>query len=200
MPRPPSFDRQAALDAAVGHFWSHTYAATSTEELCEATGLARSSLYNTFTSKAALYRESLTRYGEIKQDSRDVYVSTPGTGLEVVRRVAVDMLTEQFDTADRRGCLVINAAVEMGTSDDGVAAAARVNLTGFDDMLTDIVTRGQDDGSIRADRGARELAELVHAVINGLQVAARVASGRDEVLRSVDTMLAVLAPSEATSS
>ncbi|HEY4569169.1 MAG TPA: TetR/AcrR family transcriptional regulator, partial [Kribbella sp.] len=41
-------------------FWTSGYEATSTQDLCAATGLGRSSVYNTFTSKKALFQRTLT--------------------------------------------------------------------------------------------------------------------------------------------
>ena len=60
------------LDRAMETFWSGSYSSTSTQELCAATGLARSSLYNTFIDKAGLYRRSLERYVRAKDEERSV--------------------------------------------------------------------------------------------------------------------------------
>ncbi|CAM5616019.1 TetR/AcrR family transcriptional regulator OS=Streptomyces alboniger OX=132473 GN=CP975_28210 PE=4 SV=1 [Streptomyces alboniger] len=62
MARPRTFDEERALDAAMHAFWVKGYEATSTQDLCEATGLGRSSIYNTFSSKHALFRRALARY------------------------------------------------------------------------------------------------------------------------------------------
>jgi AcrR family transcriptional regulator len=64
MPRPRTFDEDRAIDAAMRLFWTSGYEATSTQDLCEATGLGRSSIYNTFTSKRDLFDRALRRYTE----------------------------------------------------------------------------------------------------------------------------------------
>ena len=43
-------------------FWSKGYEATSLDDLCEATGLSRSSFYATFGSKRQLLLQSVDRY------------------------------------------------------------------------------------------------------------------------------------------
>jgi AcrR family transcriptional regulator len=63
--RPRAFDKQAALDAALGAFWSKGYASTSLDELTEAMGISRPSLYAAFGDKQALFTAALTRYSEL---------------------------------------------------------------------------------------------------------------------------------------
>ncbi|ADV84368.1 TetR/AcrR family transcriptional regulator [Terriglobus saanensis] len=62
MARTKEFDQEEALDAAMHLFWEHGYEATSIQELVEATGVQRQSLYDTFGSKHELFLQSLMRY------------------------------------------------------------------------------------------------------------------------------------------
>ena len=64
MARQREFDADAALDRAMDLFWSKGYEATSLDDLCEVTGLSRSSLYAAFGSKRNLLLRSVERYVE----------------------------------------------------------------------------------------------------------------------------------------
>lgn len=192
MPRPCSFDRTDVVDAALDAFWSSSFAGTSTDDLCTATGLSRSSLYNSFGSKADLYQETLRRYAEIKDAERRAYLDGPGTGREQLARLVSDVLTDQQQFADRRACLVVNAAVEVGRDDAVVAGLLRDHLQAFRDLLRALIDAGQQDGSVRDDRSADDYAVLVHATLNGLQVAARVDADPAAYTRAADTLLALL--------
>lgn len=64
MARPREFDADIALDRATDVFWAKGYEATSLDDLCEATGLSRSSLYAAFGTKRDLLLQSVDRYVE----------------------------------------------------------------------------------------------------------------------------------------
>jgi TetR/AcrR family transcriptional repressor of nem operon len=61
MARPREFDETLAIDAAAVVFRRHGYAATSIEQIVEATGVHRGSLYATFGNKRGLFLRVLER-------------------------------------------------------------------------------------------------------------------------------------------
>ncbi len=54
MARPREFNVDTVLESAMQVFWAKGYESTSLDDLCEATGLGRSSLYAAFGDKRAL--------------------------------------------------------------------------------------------------------------------------------------------------
>src|SRR5437588_13033177 len=60
--RPRAFDRDAALDRALGLFWTQGFEGTSIADLTEALDINPPSLYAAFGSKEELFREALDRY------------------------------------------------------------------------------------------------------------------------------------------
>ncbi|HLZ08002.1 MAG TPA: helix-turn-helix domain-containing protein, partial [Chloroflexota bacterium] len=62
--RPRTFDRDAALDAAVRLFWRYGYEGTSIADLTAAMGVAPPTIYANFGAKEDLYRAALARYFE----------------------------------------------------------------------------------------------------------------------------------------
>src|SRR5712691_2443481 len=77
MARPREFDAYTALDRAMEVFWSKGYGATSLDNLCEVTGLSRSSLYATFGSKRNLLLRSVDRYVAQRTPSIAAVLSQP---------------------------------------------------------------------------------------------------------------------------
>jgi TetR/AcrR family transcriptional repressor of nem operon len=62
MGRPRQFDVDAALDRATELFWQRGYEGTSVQDLVDALGVNRASLYATFGDKARLFESVLERY------------------------------------------------------------------------------------------------------------------------------------------
>src|ERR1041384_4735339 len=60
--RPQAFDLPTVLEGAMVLFWTQGYEATSMQELVEATGINRGSIYNTFGDKEGLFIAVLDHY------------------------------------------------------------------------------------------------------------------------------------------
>jgi TetR/AcrR family transcriptional repressor of nem operon len=62
MARPREFDPDTVLERATQVFWAKGFENASLDDLCDATGLNRSSLYAAFGAKRDLYLSALARY------------------------------------------------------------------------------------------------------------------------------------------
>jgi TetR/AcrR family transcriptional repressor of nem operon len=114
MPRPRSFDQAAVLDAAVAAFWQGGPGTTSVDEVLRVTGLARSSLYNSFGSKNKLLQQAIERYvdRQIAELGRVFHERSLQQALETL---FLDIVRHNNEG---RGCLLINSVNELrGTSD-----------------------------------------------------------------------------------
>ncbi|MFF8783996.1 TetR/AcrR family transcriptional regulator [Streptomyces sp. NPDC015125] len=174
MARPRKFDEGRALDAAMEAFWASGYEATSTQDLCDATGLGRSSIYNTFKSKHDLFERALARYMDYKNNELFVLLEGDLPALQKVRALLRRVLDEEFaEGADGRGCLVVNTCIEVSAHDPSVATSLERDYGLRLEALRAVIESGQRDGDIAAGRDARTLAHLVIAAIGGLRVSAR---------------------------
>ncbi|HWD82185.1 MAG TPA: TetR/AcrR family transcriptional regulator [Kribbella sp.] len=172
MARPRTFDEERAVDAAMRVFWTTGYEATSTQDLCAATGLGRSSIYNTFNSKRDLFDRALRRYAERFTAAQLEVIQDAGLPIrERIRRILWTAVEPEPD--DPAGCFVINTIVELGPKDPEI-----VELLDRDHelklvALTTAIKAAQAAGEVGAEQDAATLAQYVFTVLGGLRVAAR---------------------------
>lgn len=196
MPRPREFNEEQALDAAMRTFWANGYEATSTDDLCRATGLGRSSVYNTFTSKHELFKRALVRYTELMTTSQL-------TLLEDETRAADERLRGLFDAIiageveNRRGdrgigCLTVNTTVELAGRDREAAELLARDQQRRLDALEVVIRAGQRDGRFTSKKEPAELARFVNAVIAGIRVAGQGGADIPTLKAIADTALEAL--------
>ncbi|OYD68417.1 TetR/AcrR family transcriptional regulator [Rhodococcus sp. OK302] len=127
MGRSQEFDTKTVVAAALDVFWSHGYEGVSLTDLETATGLSRSSLYNSFGNKRGLFDAAVTMYLDyvIRPRLRGL---TENPGVDAIDKylyslsVAIAAMTPE---SPRRGCLLLNTATGMGAHDDALAEVVR---------------------------------------------------------------------------
>ncbi|MEV6671466.1 TetR/AcrR family transcriptional regulator [Streptomyces sp. NPDC051162] len=179
MARPRMFDEERAVDAALQAFWTAGYEATSTQDLCDATGLGRSSIYNTFKSKHDLFCRALRRYMDVRAEYQRALFDGDPPVREKLRTMLESVVEEECGSAGgHRGCLVVNTAVELAGRDADVARELERDYRKRLEILAAVIAEGQRAGEIDAAKDARALAHFVIAAIGGMRVSARAGVGR----------------------
>ncbi|WP_433477298.1 TetR/AcrR family transcriptional regulator [Spirillospora sp. CA-142024] len=189
MARPRKFDEGRAVEAAMRAFWTAGYEATSTQELCTATGLGRSSIYNTFASKRELFVKALSHYMDVRT-ARLIELLQDGDGPVRERLRTVLEWAVAPDEDDPSGCLVVNATVELGPHDPGVAERLERDRRRRFATLKAAIEDGMRAGEIDPGKDADALAHYMISTISGIQVAARGGAGRDTLRTIADTAMA----------
>ncbi|TDB83145.1 TetR/AcrR family transcriptional regulator [Actinomadura sp. KC216] len=188
MARPRKFEEERAVEAAMRAFWADGYEATSTQELCNATGLGRSSIYNTFKSKHDLFEKALARYMDIKTSNIIQVLEDGGRPVRERLRTILEWAVEP-EPGDPAGCLVVNTMVEMAPRDEAIAERIardeRRRLT----ALTAAVKEGMRTGEIDRSKDARALAHFIVSTVSGMRVVARGGAGRSTLTSIADTAM-----------
>ncbi|MDI3424079.1 TetR/AcrR family transcriptional regulator [Streptomyces luteolus] len=198
MARPRTFDEERALEGAMRLFWEKGYEAASTQDLCTATGLGRSSIYNTFVSKHALFVRALGHYLDSMADGQaailDDVTLPPLARLRQLLRRVID--TEESNRRERLGigCLGVNTAAELSLRDPEAAGLLQRDLQRRLGALQDVIASGQHTGEISRAREPREVALFLNATIAGMRISARNGLDRTALESIAKTALDALAP------
>ena len=174
MARPREFDVNAALERAMDVFWSKGYEATSLDDLCEATGLSRSSLYATFGNKRDLLLQTVDRYIERRTPNiRAVLARQPNIheGIAALLREFIDQIVSG---AGRRGCFLGNCAAELPRSDRTALARVRRGLARTEETFREALARAAAHGELPVGADVDALARFLTASFQGLRLVGKV--------------------------
>lgn len=123
MARPREFDKAHVMKKVEEVFWEKGFEATSMNDLAEAAGMQRGSLYNAFGDKRQLYLEALTHYGEreYKGEAERLRGVAEKRGASAAVHSLYETLAKKMAAGqDNHGCLVCNACGEGAARDEQV--------------------------------------------------------------------------------
>ena len=198
MARPREFDADTALDRAMELFWSKGYEATSLDDLCEATGLSRSSLYATFGSKRTLLLRSVDRYVEQRTPSIAAILAQPLPIYDAFAALARRFIDQIVSGPGRRGCFLGNCAAELPRGDRAALAHVRRGLESTEATFRGALARAEARGELPSGADVSALARFLTAGFQGLRLVGKVNPDRTVLEDITTTMLQCLAPRAPT--
>jgi TetR/AcrR family transcriptional repressor of nem operon len=173
MPRPREFNEETALEAAIDCFWHRGYEATSVRDLAASMGISGPSLYNTFGDKHALFVQALERYLDHSTRARIKRLEESLPPKQAVRRFIEEIIERSVSDRERRGCFLINSALEVAPHDRELGAIIAERLGEIEAFFRRSIKAAQAEGTVPRDRVPKDLARLLLGVLLGIRVLAR---------------------------
>ncbi|HEX3847037.1 MAG TPA: TetR/AcrR family transcriptional regulator [Steroidobacteraceae bacterium] len=183
MARPKEFDREEVLRRAIPVFWEKGFAGTSTDDLVDAMGIGRQSLYDTFGDKRGLFLAALRTYNTDGITALSRKLRAGPTALAAIERILVE-LAELREKARCLGCLGVNAICELAGEDADVRALTETSAALLEASLTDAIEDGKAEGDISARVDSRAAARFIAATLSGMKVQAK-GGASSKVLRDI---------------
>ena len=172
MARPRQFDRDDALVQAMEVFWAKGFAATSTDDLLQAMGIGRQSLYGSFGDKRRLYLEAMARYQQESVAGHLQRLRAQASPLAGIEAMLLGLIDE--DPAVReKGCMGVGSVCEFGAADADLAAL-RASAGGLQHQaLVERLEAAKAEGEVAASLDVEAAARLIIITMQGLQVAGK---------------------------
>jgi TetR/AcrR family transcriptional repressor of nem operon len=196
MARPREFDEKAVLDAAVQRFWQYGYEATSVRELAHEMGITGASLYNAFGDKRSLFQRALAYYIENSfgdRVARFEHALPPRGAIEAFFK---EIIERSVGDRDRKGCLLVNSALEVAPHDPEFRATVSEVLERVEGFFRRCVRAGQKIGEITTTQSADDLARMLLGIHLGIRVLARTRPDRALLDGVARPALALLRPTD----
>jgi AcrR family transcriptional regulator len=180
--RPRAYEPDVALGKALDLFRRQGFAATSLDDLSEATGMNRPSLYGAFGDKRGLYIKTYQRY---RDDARATMIEIFRAEMPLRERLrqifaaALDIYLSG-DTGPR-GCFTVVTAASEAVGDPEIRAMVLEALTGLDKAFANCFRRAKEKGELSESADPAVLAQLASATIHSIAIRARARVPRKEL-------------------
>jgi AcrR family transcriptional regulator len=186
--RPISFDKGAALEAAMLLFWERGYEGTSMADLTQAMGLNPSSIYAAFGDKHALFSLAVKRYMETRTQYATKALEEP-TLKKVVRALFDNTVAFLTTPGHPPTCMTLAGAV--GCSADATSAR---------DLMTEVrkqnqvairerLVKARQKGELAKDINVDDYTRYLSIILAGLSIQAANGSTKAELKRTAHMAL-----------
>jgi len=192
MARPLAFDRQEMIQRAMYAFWEKGFAATSIQDLVKATGLNRSSLYNTFKSKEQLFLLSLDQYTKVNSQLAQAKVKAAKDELDVIRIYLQAIMESSLADEQNKGCMIANCKAEVSNTQTEIKDWLTANQKFSMQFFSDLIERGQEKDIINQQSSPAEYAHFINSCLHGMRVVMKVQMSPELVNATINNMLRVL--------
>lgn len=176
--RPAQYDETEVLARAAALFWAKGYEATSAEELTEAMGMGKGSLYNAFGSKQALFDKVMERFSNPAIAKLRKEIEGGAEPLAAIKAFFRGMAGAS-DVEKRNGCFMGNT---LASNCDAQAAAERLKQLEY---LFETLLTGKIDSP-------KTVARYLVTQWNGLNITRRIYPNPEDLKSLIELQLKIL--------
>ncbi|MEC3908091.1 TetR/AcrR family transcriptional regulator [Tamlana sp. 2201CG12-4] len=192
MPKVETFDKSLVIQQATNVFHDKGYNATSMQDLVDATGLNRSSIYNSFESKHNLFLECMAAYQNRYQVKISNTLLKANNPLEAIHFIFDLYLNEIAIDKDKRGCMLVNCKSEMANHDKAITNFLNKNQDQTVYLLEDLVKKGQKENLINNIKTYKEYALYLYSSIQGFRMTGILISDKAQLQSIIKTIIQTL--------
>ena len=180
-----------ALAQALRVFWEKGYEGTSLNDLTEAMGITRPSLYAAFGNKESLFRKALDLY----ETEKLAYIRTGAGSADGARgrRDHASRLRRQCHEQrdEPHGCMGVITSVACGPESQSVREEVVKRGEVAKKALAERFERAKAEGDLPAHVDTEGLMRVLIAMLQGISVQANQGATREELDRLVESGLAL---------
>ncbi|MCO8271060.1 TetR/AcrR family transcriptional regulator [Actinoplanes sp. TRM 88003] len=178
MARPRKFVERDVVSSAGEVFAVNGLAATTLDDLVQATGLGKQSLYNAFGGKRELFLRALSEDRE--EAARAVSEALEHGDASPLERIRGHMLrlAIEFSRSGSRVSLQTRALVESTDESDQLATVTKAGIEELAGIYAHCLELARENGDLPADANVSSLAMYFVAITRGMELLGRSGVGR----------------------
>ena len=192
MARTKQFDERQALVSAMLVFWEKGYEGTSIQDLEQAMGLNRTSIYNAFGNKRTIFNRVMVCYKESVMSALFADLDGAPNIREGIRRMLNGALDIHFDEDNPGGCLVVLSLLESGQHDEQSQASMQQTIQDLKRALQTRLSKAKKSGELSKDLDAGSTATTIATTMAGMMVMGKANFTKASLKKTVNQVVSLL--------
>lgn len=192
MGRIRKFDERQALLSAMMAFWEKGYEGTSIQDLENAMGMKRTSIYNAFGNKRELFQRVMACYKESVMAELFTAMDSAPDIREGVRRLLNAALDIHFDEDHPGGCLVVLSVLESDQLDDQSRVQMQQTIHELKTALQTRLTHAKKAGELSPDFDSAATATTITTTMTGMMVMGKANVSKASLKKTIDQVIGLL--------
>ena len=192
MGRTKKFDEEKALDWMMNEIWRNGFKTFSVKGISGQLGITRSSFFNSFESREAVFLKTIARYSEATPHENLKNYKDSGSPLKHLTDVFRDTCLDRTNDPEHRGCMVVNSVSELVGGDNTVgpiiAKNQRKSIAGFEKLLKHSIQQGD----LPENTNTRDVALALQNLLLGLNTMSKIVTSEKELWSATQTTLRAL--------
>lgn len=189
MGRPSKFDRDEAVEVVMNEIWKNGYEASSVKALSETLGITRSSFYNAFGSREALFKEALALYFAQSPDAA-LAKTTPGVPIKkLFTQIFREACRVRASDEQGRGCMAVNSVAELCNVHDELGQVMEDAILDSLSRIEQLLEQGVSQGEIDRNQDLSATALALQNLLMGLNVMCKVVREEEKLWKTAKTTL-----------
>jgi AcrR family transcriptional regulator len=180
--RPRCFDPEQALDSAMLLFWQKGFQRTSLDEIAEAVGIKKPSLYAAFGDKETLFRKVLQRYNE-KLSAPTEALQRHNDIREALNAFIELSISSESARGTPRGCLLVTAFADSTLLPPNLALEVKGLVGKAERAVAQRLKKAVRSGQLEPDFDAQGAAKFLVSLMLGVALQIRAGEPRAELQR-----------------
>ena len=189
--RPRCFNLEEALDRSLLLFWEKGFQNTSLDEIAEAVGVKKPSLYAAFGDKEMLFRRVLQRYSA-KLSDRAQALDRYDDIREAIGAFIELGIAGGCSQGHPRGCLLASAFADSTLLPPNLTKEIKALVNQADQAVAKRLKRAVREGQLPADFDANGAAKFLITLMHGIALRVRAGESRAALRRIKKTALRCL--------
>ncbi len=187
MPKSTLFNREEILDKLIPLFIGKGYNGTSMQDIVDHTQLNRSSIYNTFGEKMALY-EAVIKHFAKKQEHLLEKILSYNTNSKEALKIFFKEIFLGNTSEDTNGCLITNCSLEMASDHEDLRDLVHQNKQEMLQVFEQIVSIGISNGDFEEKTNSKTTSLLLYNNFSGLKVDQSTNENKEDLKLIIDCL------------